>query len=111
MCHVASAAQYEDLIEVFLRVFNSRKVISRFLKAVIEMEVSFTGEPLRRDELDGPTLTLRLPQTTSPPSSEAIALRRASSPSMLARGAITTYGTLFEICSSRSAASRRSSAW
>lgn len=50
MCHVASAAQYEDLIEVFLRVLNTRKVISRFLKAVIEMEVSFTGEPsmLRR---------------------------------------------------------------
>jgi neurofibromin 1 len=31
------------LIEVFLKVFNTRKTIARFLKAVIEMEVFVTG--------------------------------------------------------------------
>jgi len=45
LCHVASAAQFEDLIEIFLKVFNSRKVTARFLKAVIEMEVALTGAP------------------------------------------------------------------
>lgn len=45
LCHVASAAQFEDLIEIFLKVFNSRKVVARFLKAVIEMEVALTGAP------------------------------------------------------------------
>lgn len=49
LCHVAAAAQFEDLIEIFLKVFSGRKVIARFLKAVIEMEVSVTGERTREE--------------------------------------------------------------
>ncbi|KAM0749716.1 hypothetical protein T439DRAFT_302673 [Meredithblackwellia eburnea MCA 4105] len=42
LCEVCTAANYEDLTEVFLKVFDTPKSIAKFLKAVIEMEVTAT---------------------------------------------------------------------
>lgn len=44
LCEVCSAANFEELTEIFLKVFDDRKSISKLLKAVVEMEVSVTGK-------------------------------------------------------------------
>ena len=44
LCEVCSASNFEDLSEIFLKIFDTRKSVASFLKAVIEMEVNATGE-------------------------------------------------------------------
>lgn len=80
LCHVASAAQFEDLIEIILKVFSNRKVIARFLKAVIEMEVSVTGgsRARRSSAISNKADRNLYEQITSRLSSEATASRLAS---------------------------------
>ncbi|KAK4704245.1 neurofibromin 1, partial [Phenoliferia sp. Uapishka_3] len=42
LCEVCTASHYEDLTELFLKIYDTPKTIAKFLKAVIEMEVSVT---------------------------------------------------------------------
>lgn len=42
MCEIAPASSYDDLSDIFLKLFDSRQTIS-FLKKIIEIEVTQTG--------------------------------------------------------------------
>lgn len=44
LSEVCSASNFEDLSEIFLKIFDTPKSVSNFLKAIIEMEVSVTGK-------------------------------------------------------------------
>lgn len=78
LCEVCSASNFEDLSEVFLKIFDTRKSVASFLKAVIEMEVNATGKSFLHRRIGAAADFSSLAQTTNLPCSAGTASRPRS---------------------------------